>query len=287
MVAEHFIASTNYEPSLLQCWIDVGLAVGHLKRKANQLVASKRMTTYFIKNQTTSVGDLLNEMLDMHIPTLLEYPALLHGKAKKPYEGDVFGQTVAATSALIQGRAYPFVKKQVSRNRTTRILDIGCGTGGYLIDLAKLGFAEHYVGIDINEDVISSARTQVQANQLNGVSFRCTSFENYASEQPFQLIMLNNVLHYYSMEQRKNLIKKACELLLPGGTLLIITPLYMETRGKRFSTAFNAFMMGHSNLYALPRKKELIELAEEVGLACPIVKAIISEGSWHGLIFKK
>lgn len=48
--------------------------------------------------------------------------------------------------------------------RFHRVLDVGCGTGGWLIELAKAyPQASHLVGIDVNRNAIQFARSQAEA----------------------------------------------------------------------------------------------------------------------------
>src|SRR5579863_7387579 len=48
-----------------------------------------------------------------------------------------------------------------------RVLDVACGTGGWLIETAKtFPTMSHLIGVDINERMLTSARTQAQAEQV-------------------------------------------------------------------------------------------------------------------------
>lgn len=279
----NIVQREQYDENLMRCWIDVGLTVGHLKQRGNTLIPSKRMLKYFSSNSPYCVGELSREMLEMHIPSLISYPDLIQGQEKKPYYGDIYGQTVADTSALIAKRAFSTVCHALKKHHVSSILDIGCGTGGYLLKLALRNKAGSYTGIDINEAVISKAQAAASRLSLaNNVQFIHTSIENWDTNgQCYDAIMLNNLLHYYSPESRLELLRQAKELLNTNGIIVIVTPLYLEKGGQRFSAAFNAFMNAHSNLYPLPRKQEILDDAKQLGLSFDSMKTIIREGSWY------
>jgi SAM-dependent methyltransferase len=284
------LAKTGYATELLTSWVDTGVVLGHLKQDGNgEIRSTRRMQKYFSKDSPTCIGELLKEMLEMHIPALLHYPAILQGEPKPTYGGEHYGQTVAATSALIEQRAFPYVHKMARRLGVRRFLDIGCGSGGYLLEFANRVGSEQgrFVGIDLNGDCIKLADSVAKASELQNVSFHCQSFEQYQSEEKFDMTMMNNILHYYAPHTREALIHKAASHLTDSGSLVIITPLYLERFGRRFATAFNAFMQAHSNLYALPRKQELIGIAERNGFHLHTLKPIIREGSWYCLVFTK
>jgi len=290
LTLDALITKTGYPTELLSSWVDTGIVLGHLKKDANEEIRStRRMQLYFSKDSSSCIGELLKEMLEMHIPALLQYPDLMKGDPKPTYVGDRFGQTVAATSALIEQRAFPFVHKVARDLAVRRFLDIGCGSGGYLLEFAeRVGSKQgRFVGIDLNQDCIQLADSVAKASELQNISFHCQPFEHYQSSEKFEMTMMNNLLHYYAPHTREALIRKAASHLTDTGSLVIITPLYLERFGRRFATAFNSFMQAHSNLYALPRKQELIAIAERNGFQLSQLKPIIREGSWYCLVFTK
>lgn len=64
--------------------------------------------------------------------------------------------------------------EQPDPTRFQRILDVGCGTGGWLIEMAKCcPTATQLVGVDVSERMIAYARAEVEAQHLGDrVSFQ-------------------------------------------------------------------------------------------------------------------
>jgi 2-polyprenyl-3-methyl-5-hydroxy-6-metoxy-1,4-benzoquinol methylase len=58
-----------------------------------------------------------------------------------------------------------FIEQEISKNKDTRILDIGCGTGRHSIELAKRGYA--VTGIDLSESLLSKANRTSRELKLN------------------------------------------------------------------------------------------------------------------------
>jgi SAM-dependent methyltransferase len=274
---------------VLRNWVDAGLVIGHLVRVSDaEIQASPAMVRDFTRSSPTHIGELLTEMLEMHIPSLLRYPSLLRGEPKPTYAGDAYGHTVASTSALIEQRAVRLVRKWARRWGVKRSLDVGCGQGGYTLALAEqVGAGGEFVGLDIHQGVIARANLLAQTRGLPQAEFRCESFEDYVPEANLDLVMLNNLLHYYSAEGREQLIAKAAASLQAGGHLLLVSPLYLAPSGRRFSVAFHSFLDAHENLHGLPRKADIVAIADRHGLALVQCKPIIREGSWYCLAFEK
>jgi 2-polyprenyl-3-methyl-5-hydroxy-6-metoxy-1,4-benzoquinol methylase len=98
--------------------------------------------------------------------------------------------------------------------RDYRLLDIGCGTGGFL-RLAE--HAREIVGIDFSQAMIE----QAQRFELNRAQFRCCRFEDFSDSQRFDAIRLVGVFgHYQPWTRSAWALSRAFDLLTPGGVLV-------------------------------------------------------------------
>lgn len=57
-----------------------------------------------------------------------------------------------------------FIEKEIGYDKSTKILDIGCGTGRHAIELAKRGYS--VVGIDLSESQLKRAREKAAQQNL-------------------------------------------------------------------------------------------------------------------------
>ncbi|MFS0725009.1 class I SAM-dependent methyltransferase [Paenibacillus sp. 1P07SE] len=275
-------AERGLDPQLLQNWVDTGLVLGHLTQDKGRIRPAPSMLQYVSKSSSQSVGALLHEMMELHIPTLLRFPELLQGEQKPSFENERFGSTVAATSSLLEKLAFPKVSHWVKTSQAQSILDIGCGHGGYLLKLATKIDGLKLIGIEQNEDVVLQARKETSSNPQTRIEFVHGDFRQWEGPaEPVDLIMMNNILHYFSPEQRGTLLERARQLLSQQGSVSMITPLYMTNSGKAFSAAFNNFMSSHDNLYGFPTEDELERIAGEHGFRVKEKHPVIREGSWY------
>lgn len=66
--------------------------------------------------------------------------------------------------------------------RPRRVLDVGCGTGGTTLALAReLGMQAHCVGVDISQPMIDNARDRAQAERSTA-TFLCADAQDHAFE---------------------------------------------------------------------------------------------------------
>lgn len=57
-----------------------------------------------------------------------------------------------------------FIEKELSFNKSLRILDVGCGTGRHAIELSKRGY--HVTGVDLSESQLQKAREKAGRENL-------------------------------------------------------------------------------------------------------------------------
>ena len=107
---------------------------------------------------------------------------------------------------------YRWIEKRVPD--AGRVLDAGCGDGSLAACLDN--GRRTIVGIDADESCIARARSAVESPN---VSFLCARFEEYLPEEPFDAVIFAASLHHMNMREA---LKKAKEILSPGGRLLIV-----------------------------------------------------------------
>lgn len=283
----HVIAKKyDWDEELLERWVDVGLSVGNLSKTiTGKIKSKKKMVRFATVDSEESAGILLREMMELHIPTLLEYPDLIQRKHKRVYQDDAFGEVVAETSTLLEKAALPAVMKIVSKSKPSSALDLGCGYGGYLAKMHHHYKGMKLTGVEKNKDVFTYARNRLPEEiQLLNQDLM-TFLED--KHDPVDLVMVHNLLYYFPKNERASLLKNISKLTSQGGKVSIITPVHHSQYGGMFTSAFNAFMTAHANLYPLPEMAELKALAHHSGLSMVSAEPIIKEGGWFIIIFTK
>ncbi|MCW2362330.1 MULTISPECIES: class I SAM-dependent methyltransferase [Sphingobium] len=95
------------------------------------------------------------------------------------------------------------------------MLDVGCGSGGFLRSIVEAGWSA--VGIDFDEQAVAVA-SQVRGAQV----FATDIFDPRFDGKKFDGILLDNVIEHVPEPGRT--IARCSELLAPGGRLVMITP---------------------------------------------------------------
>lgn len=114
----------------------------------------------------------------------------------------------------LAGRAFAFYLAPLGLAPDARILDVGCGDGGFLRALALLGF-ERGCGLD---PLVDPARLMD-----TGSSVRRVSLFELEPEPAWDLVMLHHSFEH--MPAPAEALARVAALLRPGGTCLLRVPL--------------------------------------------------------------
>ena len=127
---------------------------------------------------------------------------------------------------------YRVIKKHLPP-QAKRVLEIGCGTGRFIICLAQ-DFPDLQIeGSDISEQSIAIAKAGVALRKLTNVTLYSNNLLKLAPLQSqYDYIFLEGVLHYLPKKCEKEILQRLSALLSPGGVLLIGVPnkrFYLHT----------------------------------------------------------
>ena len=121
---------------------------------------------------------------------------------------------------------FNFIDK-IKPNKNKRALDLGCGTGHYLIQLHSMGF--QCFGADISEEMLQRTRDKFissKSNDLTLINSDCYKLpidDNY-----FDLIICIGVLEYLDSEKKALIEMK--RIILPGGFVIVTFPNFYKLR---------------------------------------------------------
>lgn len=107
------------------------------------------------------------------------------------------------------------------------LLDIGCGTGSLVLELAPL--VRHAHGLDISGEMVRIARGKASAGSFDNVTFHHTQIEAESAFAPesFDVVTAYNLLHL--VDDLDDTLTHIFRLLKPGGTFVSSTSCLRES----------------------------------------------------------
>lgn len=116
-----------------------------------------------------------------------------------------------------------FIEKEISYNKSLRILDIGCGTGRHSIELARRGYSVR--GIDLSIDQLKKAREKAKALGVN-VFFDQRDARDFSFPNEFDLAIMICEGGFSLMETDEmnfQILQNAYSSIVPGGKIIFTT----------------------------------------------------------------
>lgn len=116
-----------------------------------------------------------------------------------------------------------FLESEIAHNRTTRILDIGCGTGRHSIELARRGYS--VVGVDLSDSQLERAKEKAHAENLL-VRFLKHDARKLHFSNEFDLVIMMCEGAFPLMETDEmnfQILRNAAVALRKGGKMIFTT----------------------------------------------------------------
>jgi len=110
---------------------------------------------------------------------------------------------------------------QMLRGEKGRLLDVGCGDGFFLAELARRGFAA--VGVDTSAQAVALCQERVVPL---GAQAYCLPLDQLQPETPFDIVVCGEVLEHVADDIC--FLREVRRVLRPDGTLVLSVPLDMR-----------------------------------------------------------
>lgn len=113
-------------------------------------------------------------------------------------------------------------KKYIRAKPGEKLLDIGCGTGNYFVELEK---GVKYVGYDVSEQYIEFARKRYEDEP--NAKFHCVGVNDLEElDTDFDIAITIGLLHHLHDEEAAKVIEVAFNHLRPGGRYMLLEPTW-------------------------------------------------------------
>jgi len=207
-----------------------------------------------------------------------------------PFQGrsDAFSAAVAEGTAGLQFLSsrkllpeLPGLKDKLDTGGT--VLEVGCGEGRHLIQLAKVFPKARCVGVDIDPTGMKQARAALKkAGLADRIELVAGQIGDAVADGSVDAIVMIEVLHEIAPGIRQTVIDDCGRALAPGGWLLIVDETYPSTLAQSreadylfpVQTGFEELTWGN----VLPTREEQETLLRTAGFKSDVNRAVIGEG---------
>lgn len=123
------------------------------------------------------------------------------------------------------------VLEQLNLNNKDILLDIGCGTGNFIINASKI--CKQVIGIDISKLSLEKAKVKVRKENVKNIILTLGSFENPSETIELSSYNITKITTIYSMHHLPDDLKKECiktlsKLITKPGRIIIGDIIFFE-----------------------------------------------------------
>ena len=120
----------------------------------------------------------------------------------------------------VMGGVFP---EHFELSHVSHILDIGCGPGGWVLDVAFENAKINVVGIDISQQMVEYARAHAEAQGMNNASFQVmNALEALAFDDNSFDVVNARYIHAFMMKTSWTpVMQEIMRILRPGGRVLL------------------------------------------------------------------
>ncbi|MBI4607645.1 MAG: methyltransferase domain-containing protein [Candidatus Rokubacteria bacterium] len=291
VTAELLAGDLGLDPRSVAVWCRTAHALGFLDADESgrlrlapgfdQVLADPASLYYY--------GDALNLVVDHEADDLARLDEVVRSGKTLPFQarGRKFSEQVGAATIglhkLVARKVLPGLPEMEERlHRGLRLLDVGCGCGGFLLALAQAFPAGKYVGVDIDRKALAVARRSVRAAGLaRRVGFRAAGSDGFGITGPFDVITLLQVLHEIRPELRLPILTECARVSSRDGWLVILDETYPSSwadlrrpeNSRPVMTAFSELSMGN----VIPTREEQESLLAAAGFSLQ-TRTLVGDG---------
>lgn len=270
--------ASRLAPDLLQAWLRAAETQGLIRmvRERDRAFVVDGPARWLLESPDAGAHVArLEQAVESYGPVFEQLPSLLQGSDRPRFAGSAEARRAAEVARWVERPALEALARVPGVRGAKRILDIGCGYGSYLAGLLRRYRDAHGLGIERDAEVAEMARRQLrEGDLLRRAEVRVGDFMSLALDDgAFDLVLLNNNLHYFAPNDRDALFQRIHARLVPGGVLAIQLPVISNRAAARITglrantAAFDLYLRAHSDLYGLPDLIELHSDLREAGFA--------------------
>ena len=185
----------------------------------------------------------------------------MKARGKKEHKVNVIKQRNDYVLHIINQR-----QQDAQKVQTKNVLDIGCGTGELVLDVAHKKIPA--LGIDFAPDMIEIANTQKNKLHADHASFSCESiYDTKIKSSSYDVLAANGFIEYISFSQRNALFKLAHKILRPNGSFVV------SSRNR----LFNLFSANDFTSYEIKNDTANLLLTESIALMNTPIYELLSK----------
>jgi 4-hydroxy-2,2'-bipyrrole-5-carbaldehyde O-methyltransferase len=274
------------DPALLEAFLHLGATLNELRCTAGRWSLRGRRSNALAAPQADTMRAMVQEALRYDTAVYAGLDAHLRGAPPGDYLRTT-GAVIARASRLVEPVLAPLLRSLVAARRPRSVLDVGCGTGIYLVHAAAAGGPElGGFGVDLDAAVVDLAhRRLADAGLTERFPVRHADMRTLVlPAASFDLVLLFQNLYYFAEDERPDMLRRLHGLLAPGGALLLASLF----AGRSLAAAhYDVLFRATAGCAPLPRRRQLDHQFHEAGFTSTRWVQLVPRESFHAVLAER
>ena len=214
---------SDYNQEGLEAWLDLGVSLGELAKSSAGYSIKSALTKELLKASNDTWKAFLQARVEIFYSYIIKTPAFL--KQHKQFEfSQSYGELFARSSRTVEPILFDVVDSVIPRDGACNLLEIGCGSGVYIKRACDRNPFLTVIGLELQQNVTEFARENTIKWKIEDrVTIETNDIRKYRCEKKFDIVTFYNLVYYFSVNERIDLLRHLCSFLKPAGQLVLTT----------------------------------------------------------------
>lgn len=255
---------TDFNREGLLAWLDLGVSLGELKKSQNRYSINGKFSKELLKPGNDTWKAFFQARIEIFYNYIINTPSQL--KRKKKYEfSQSYGELFARSSRTVEPFLIDVVDEIIPQTGECSLLEVGCGSGIYIKRACDRNPYLNAVGLELQEKVAEFSRENVAVWQIaDRVKIEANDIRDYTSENKYDIITFFNLIYYFPVDERIDVLRKLKDLVRPGGQVALTTLCPINEPSIQLMNLWSSMTEGCG---PLPTPEEIIDQFREAGFS--------------------
>ncbi len=255
---------TDFNKEGLLAWLDLGVSLGELKKSQNRYSINGKFSKELLKPANDAWKAFFQARVEIFHNYIINTPSRL--KRQKKFEfSQSYGELFARSSRTVEPFLIDIVDNIIPKTGECSLLEVGCGSGIYMKRACDRNPYLTAVGLELQEKVADFARENVTVWQIaDRVKIEANDIRDYTSENKYDIITFFNLIYYFPIDERIDVLRKLKGLMGPGGLVALTTLCLINEPSIQLMNLWSSMTDGCG---PLPNLEQIIDQCREAGFS--------------------
>jgi len=255
---------TDFNKEGLLAWLDLGVSLGELKKSQNRYSINGKFSKELLKPANDTWKAFFQARVEIFHNYIINTPSQL--KRQKKFEfSQSYGELFARSSRTVEPFLIDIVDDIIPQIGECSLLEVGCGSGIYIKRACDRNPYLNAVGLELQEKVADFARENVTVWQIaDRVKIEANDIRDYTSENKYDIITFFNLIYYFPVDERIDVLRKLKGLVRPGGQVALTTLCPINEPSIQLMNLWSSMTDGCG---PLPHPEQIIDQCREAGFS--------------------